>query len=112
MVDTTANDNGLSRLAERCCEWSERWFPDAFAFALIAVAVIVVAMAAEGVLWPAERRLQQVVSARESGVPIDGGAVGDGEPVDPAALCLRSGLLGIGLGVGLVAVAVLMVAKP
>ena len=53
-----------------------------------------------------------VVSARESGVPIDGGAVGDGEPVDPAALCLRSGLLGIGLGVVLVAVAVLMVAKP
>jgi len=31
---------------------------------------------------------------------------------DPAALCRRSGLLGIGLGAALVAVAVLMVAKP
>ena len=40
MVDTTANDSWLSRAAERCCEWSERWFPDAFAFALIAVAVV------------------------------------------------------------------------
>ena len=40
MVDTTANDSWLSRAAERCCEWSERWFPDAFAFALIAVSVV------------------------------------------------------------------------
>ena len=77
---------------------------------------VVVAMIAEGVLWPAERRLQEVVAARERAagpteVPPDG--PGSGAPVtDPGALCLRSGLLGMGLAVALVAVAVLMVAKP
>ena len=30
----------LSRTAQRCCAWSERWFPDAFAFAIVAVAVV------------------------------------------------------------------------
>ena len=99
---------GVVLIAMSGGQWS---YADGWVAAGLA-AWFVVAMAAEGALWPAERRLQQVVSARESGVPIDGGAVGDGEPVDPAALCLRSGLLGIGLGVGLVAVAVLMVAKP
>ena len=27
----------LSRIAQHCCAWSERWFPDAFAFAVMAV---------------------------------------------------------------------------
>jgi short-chain fatty acids transporter len=30
----------LSRIAQRCCAWSERWFPDAFAFAVLAVAIV------------------------------------------------------------------------
>jgi short-chain fatty acids transporter len=30
----------LSSVAMRCCAWSERWFPDAFAFAVLAVAVV------------------------------------------------------------------------
>jgi short-chain fatty acids transporter len=27
-------------MAQRCCAWSERWFPDAFAFAVMAVALV------------------------------------------------------------------------
>lgn len=30
----------LSSVAQRCCAFSERWFPDAFAFAALAVAVV------------------------------------------------------------------------
>jgi short-chain fatty acids transporter len=30
----------LSAIALRCCAWSERWFPDAFAFALVAVVAV------------------------------------------------------------------------
>jgi short-chain fatty acids transporter len=33
----------LSRIAQRCCAWSERWFPDAFAFAVVAVALVAIA---------------------------------------------------------------------
>ena len=29
----------LARMARHCCAWSERWFPDAFAFAVLAVAI-------------------------------------------------------------------------
>jgi hypothetical protein len=72
---------------------------------------VVVAMLAEGVLWPAERRLQELVVAREAGSGTQGDGTG-APPVDAGALCLRSGLLGIALAVALVAVAVLMVAKP
>ncbi len=77
----------------------------------------VVAMAAEGMLWPAERRLQRLVAAREAAVAVGAGAPAGGAAVDedgsdPVALCLWAGLLGIGLGATLVAVAVLMVAKP
>jgi len=82
----------------------------------------VVAIAAEAVLWPTERRLQRVVAARTGAVhgpsgeaPADGvtatsrehGGVGD-----PSSLCLQAGLLATGLGALLVAVAVLMAAKP
>jgi hypothetical protein len=81
---------------------------------------VVVALVAEGVLWPDERRLQEVVAARESapgtGTGPEGVAAGvpaaSGTVTDPAGVCLRSGLVGIGLAVALVAVAVLMVAKP
>jgi len=34
------NDSRLSSIAQRCCAWAERWFPDAFAFAVLAVAVV------------------------------------------------------------------------
>ncbi|HEX4153592.1 MAG TPA: TIGR00366 family protein [Steroidobacteraceae bacterium] len=40
MDDSSGNGTWLSRVAERCCGWSERWFPDAFAFAVMAVAVV------------------------------------------------------------------------
>src|SRR3984885_10000731 len=40
MVDPTGNITWLSRMAQRCCGWSERWFPDAFAFAVMAVALV------------------------------------------------------------------------
>jgi short-chain fatty acids transporter len=38
----------LSRLAARSCAWSERWFPDAFAFAAMAVAVVALGAVAVG----------------------------------------------------------------
>jgi len=68
----------------------------------------VVAVVAEIVLWPAERRLQQVVAAQG-----DPGAGRDpDDAIDPARLCLRAGVIGLGLGVVLVLVSALMVAKP
>src|ERR1700749_2128677 len=33
----------LSAIARRSCAWSERWFPDAFAFAVVALAVVAIA---------------------------------------------------------------------
>ncbi len=39
-VETTIDGSILSRVARRCCAWSERWFPDAFAFAVLAVAIV------------------------------------------------------------------------
>lgn len=81
-----------------------------------------VAVAAEAVLWPGERRLQEVVAGREGAAPgvgrpepehpVTPGDGGSGTGVDPAALCLRSGALAIALGGVLVAVAVVMAAKP
>jgi short-chain fatty acids transporter len=35
-----AENSHLSAIAHRCCAWTERWFPDAFAFAVIAVAIV------------------------------------------------------------------------
>lgn len=66
-----------------------------------------VAVVAESVLWPEERRLQEVVAAVTAG---DGAASPDlaGE----AARCSRTGAIGLGLVVVLVLVGVLMVAKP
>ena len=48
---------------------------------------------------------------RVRGAAPGGDAAGD-VPADAAGLCLRSGALGIGLAVALVAVGVVMVAKP
>ncbi len=39
----------LSACAQRSCAWSERWFPDAFTFAIVAVAVVAAAAAGIGV---------------------------------------------------------------
>ncbi len=62
---------------------------------------VVVAMVAEGMLWPTERRLQEVVAT--------GGTSDHGEA---KALCLQAGLVGLGSAVALVVISVLMVAKP
>ena len=82
--------------------WSDTWISmGTGAWALVAVI-------AEAVLWPGERHLQTVVAGRTGGGP-------DGDPgrtAGEAAACLRTGLVGVGLGAALVAVAVLMVAKP
>ncbi|MGD9842045.1 MAG: short-chain fatty acid transporter [Steroidobacteraceae bacterium] len=37
------NSTLLTRIAQRSCAWAERWFPDAFAFAVLAVGVVAVA---------------------------------------------------------------------
>ena len=39
----------LSVIASACCAWSERWFPDAFAFAVLAVAVVAIGAVGIGV---------------------------------------------------------------
>ena len=39
----------LTTLAARTCAWSERWFPDAFAFVLVAVAIVAAGALAIGV---------------------------------------------------------------
>jgi short-chain fatty acids transporter len=39
----------LSRLARRCCVWAERWFPDAFAFAVLMVGIVSVSALFYGV---------------------------------------------------------------
>ena len=44
-----AESSWLSRVAQRCCAWSERWFPDAFAFAVLMVGIVSVGALAYGV---------------------------------------------------------------
>lgn len=39
---------GLERVALRCCAWSERWIPDAYVFAALAVVVVAIAAIALG----------------------------------------------------------------
>ena len=39
----------LARFAQRCCYWSERWFPDSFAIAMLAVLIVAVAAFINGV---------------------------------------------------------------
>jgi short-chain fatty acids transporter len=40
MMEQVRIGTSLSGIALRTCAWSERWFPDAFAFAILAVAVV------------------------------------------------------------------------
>jgi hypothetical protein len=98
---------GVALLVMSDGQWS---FADTWVSAGMAVWFIV-AMVAETVLWPAERRLQGVVAAAGGG---EGGIAADaaGEPVDPARLCLQAGVVGLALGVALVFAGVLMVAQP
>jgi short-chain fatty acids transporter len=49
MSNRSATDSFLSVMALRVCAWSERWFPDAFAFAILAVAVVATAALAVGI---------------------------------------------------------------
>ena len=74
----------------------------------------VVAVVAEAVLWPAERRLQAVVADRAGALPEPMPATADVRRAvgADAARCLQAGLVGIGLGAALVAVGFMMVAKP
>ena len=49
MAHQNDHESFLSRIARRCCTWSERWFPDAFAFAVVALLVVSVSALAIGV---------------------------------------------------------------
>jgi len=40
---TPAPASTLERIALRCCNWSERWVPDAFVFAALAVVIVAIA---------------------------------------------------------------------
>jgi len=87
--------------------WSDTWV------SLGTAAWAAVAVVAEAVLWPHERRLQQAVASTDGvgdGVVPDAGHSESGAEVE--ARCLRAGLVATGCAVTLVAVAVLMAAKP
>jgi short-chain fatty acids transporter len=47
-VDTTPSQSTLASLGLRLSDWFERWFPDAFALALLAVAIVFAATLATG----------------------------------------------------------------
>src|SRR4030095_709455 len=38
-----AQASKLERIALRCCDWSERWVPDAYVFAALAVVIVAIA---------------------------------------------------------------------
>lgn len=48
-MSRAGSDSLLSRIAQRSCAWSERWFPDAFAFAIMALLVVSVCALGIGV---------------------------------------------------------------
>src|SRR6478735_7168144 len=47
-VTSPLAESGLARIGLRLSDWFERWFPDAFALALTAVAIVFVATLATG----------------------------------------------------------------
>ena len=88
MIDPTQN-SGLAGIAERCCAWSERWFPDAFAFAVMAVAIV--ALGAVAMRAPPQAVARNFGSGFWSLIPftmqmtfiiIGGYVVADSPPVD------------------------------
>jgi len=110
---------GVALLAMSGGQWS---FADLWVTVGMAVWAVV-AVAAEVLVWPGERRLQAVVAALAAvgappapdgglpGVPdsaVDGGA----DVAEGPGICARVGLLGLALGAALVATGVVMVAKP
>jgi hypothetical protein len=98
---------GMALLAMSGGQWS---FADTWVSVGMAVWAVV-AMVAESVLWPAERRLQGVVAVA-SGDDRSAADVGTVDRVDAVGWCLRAGVVGLGLGAALVFAGVLMVAKP
>jgi len=72
----------------------------------------VVAVAAEAVLWPGERRLQEVVATVTGGSGVPDPHDDRSDVVRAPGLCARVGLLGLTLGAALVVTGVVMVAKP
>ncbi|WP_244930634.1 TIGR00366 family protein [Nocardioides sp. W7] len=44
----SAQERGLARFAQRCAAWTEKWFPDAYVFALAGVFVVTVAALLNG----------------------------------------------------------------
>jgi short-chain fatty acids transporter len=46
-----ASEGALARLGMALADWSERWFPDAFVFALLAVTIVFVAGLFAGTAW-------------------------------------------------------------
>jgi uncharacterized membrane protein len=86
---------GVALIAMSHGEWS---FSDPWV-GIGLVLWLVVAAVAELVLWPAERRLQEVVGAPSAGT-------------DPRSLCLRLVAVAAVLALVLVAATVVMVAKP
>ncbi len=69
-----------------------------------------IAVLAEAVLWPEERRLQGIVSRRSANT-VALSAVED-EEGDPAAICVRVVVTAAVIALALVATAIVMVAKP
>ena len=90
--------------------WSDAWVSMGMGVWLV------VAGLAEAVLWPAERRLQEVVAglAVEAGVDVgvDGAAAADTTVDRTEAPCLPVAVVAAVCTVAFVVVAVLMVAKP
>ncbi|MDV7269158.1 TIGR00366 family protein, partial [Rhodococcus oxybenzonivorans] len=51
MTDTaqrTSSERGLARVAQSLAAWTEKWFPDAYVFALAGVVIVAVAALANG----------------------------------------------------------------
>ena len=47
-LSETQEERGLARLAQRSAAWTEKWFPDAYVFALAGVVLVSVAAMANG----------------------------------------------------------------
>ena len=47
-ASTETQERGLARFAQRIAGWTERWFPDAYVFALVGVVVVVLAALLNG----------------------------------------------------------------
>ena len=47
-ISDTANERGLARLAQKSAAWTEKWFRDAYVFALAGVILVSVAAMASG----------------------------------------------------------------